>query len=139
MTNAELAEASLPDRVDHRSYAARGIDLVPGEHLGPAAAALERQQFATEAGERNRKRRRRKSKNKGKSDTALDGVENTPNSKKVIGTHGQSVELISDLEFRARLRLLASARTGSVAPALVRAVRHGTRLAEKTAQTFLEE
>jgi len=35
LQNAPLAEAKVDKVYDHRSYAAMGIDRVPGEHLGP--------------------------------------------------------------------------------------------------------
>ena len=41
-------------QVSHLSYAARGIDRVPGKHLGPSATALERRRQATERGRLNR-------------------------------------------------------------------------------------
>ncbi|MFN9507356.1 MAG: MobA/MobL family protein, partial [Rubrivivax sp.] len=42
LCNAALARAHVDARVDHRSYAARGIDRMPQVHLGPQAAAIER-------------------------------------------------------------------------------------------------
>jgi hypothetical protein len=41
-------------RVDHRSYADRGIDKVPGHHLGPHAMAMERRGIETGKGAYNR-------------------------------------------------------------------------------------
>jgi Ti-type conjugative transfer relaxase TraA len=38
--NRHYALAGLALRIDMRSYAARGIDMVPGKHLGPALSAL---------------------------------------------------------------------------------------------------
>ncbi len=40
--NGALEEAGSDERVDHRSFEARGIDMEPTKHLGPAAMALER-------------------------------------------------------------------------------------------------
>ena len=40
--NEALDEAGSSDRVDHRSYAERGIELEPTTHLGPAASGMER-------------------------------------------------------------------------------------------------
>jgi MobA/MobL family len=42
--NRAYAEAGLAVRVDHRSFERRGIEDVPGIHLGPVAAAMERRQ-----------------------------------------------------------------------------------------------
>jgi hypothetical protein len=39
-TNRALERAGREDRVDHRSYARRGIDREPGEHYEPAAAYM---------------------------------------------------------------------------------------------------
>lgn len=50
LINAALAEAGSDERVDHRSFAARGIDAEPTEHLGPAASAMERRGEASERG-----------------------------------------------------------------------------------------
>lgn len=41
-------------QVSHLSLAEQGVDRVPGEHLGPAATALERRNKRTQKGERNR-------------------------------------------------------------------------------------
>ena len=38
--NRHYAQAGLSVRIDMRSYAARGIDMIPGRHLGPALSAL---------------------------------------------------------------------------------------------------
>ncbi|MGH7100753.1 MAG: MobQ family relaxase, partial [Stellaceae bacterium] len=56
MQNRYLAQglgAEAP-RVSHLSYAARGIDRVPGKHLGPSATTLERRRQTTERGRLNR-------------------------------------------------------------------------------------
>lgn len=42
LANAALAAAGSADRIDHRSYAARGIDRVPTVHRGAHANAVER-------------------------------------------------------------------------------------------------
>ena len=41
-------------RVDHRSYAERGIDKVPGVHLGPQESHMEKKGIETKKGEHNR-------------------------------------------------------------------------------------
>jgi len=53
--NAELERHGYEDRVDHRSYAERGLDIMPQKHLGPAATAMERRGQRTELGDHNRK------------------------------------------------------------------------------------
>jgi MobA/MobL family len=53
--NRAYAEAGLNIRVDHRSHDRRGIKDVPGIHLGPAAAGMERRQpGSSERGDFNR-------------------------------------------------------------------------------------
>lgn len=52
--NRAYAAAGFDVRQDHRSYAAQGLDLVPGQHLGPAATTLERAGVPTAPGDRNR-------------------------------------------------------------------------------------
>lgn len=42
LANGALAAAGRAERVDHRSYARRGVARVPTEHEGPAAFAIER-------------------------------------------------------------------------------------------------
>lgn len=42
LCNAALERAGMAERVDHRSYARRGVDRIPTEHEGPAAYAAER-------------------------------------------------------------------------------------------------
>ena len=54
LINAGLEDAGSPERVDHRSFKARGIDRVPTTHLGPGATGYERQGHATERGDINR-------------------------------------------------------------------------------------
>lgn len=48
LTNKALAAAGIQETVDHRSNAARGIDRMPGTHLGPAATALRRRNQKTD-------------------------------------------------------------------------------------------
>ena len=43
------------ERIDHRSYAAQGIDKVPQKHLGAAACAIEKKGYCTDKGSFNRK------------------------------------------------------------------------------------
>lgn len=52
--NESLTAAHSDIRVDHRSFAARGIEREPTTHLGPAAAGMERRGEASERGEINR-------------------------------------------------------------------------------------
>ena len=47
--NRHYAKAGLSLRIDMRSYAARGIDLLPGRHLGPALSALRSRGYPAEA------------------------------------------------------------------------------------------
>ena len=42
-------------RIDHRSYAAQGIDKIPQKHLGAAACAIEKKGYRTDKGSYNRK------------------------------------------------------------------------------------
>lgn len=48
MTNKALEAHQVADRVDHRSYARRGLDAVPGRHLGPVRTAIRRREAAME-------------------------------------------------------------------------------------------
>ena len=56
--NRALARAQVAERVEHRSYARQGADLVAEQHMGPAATAMERRaereqvQAAEQASER---------------------------------------------------------------------------------------
>ena len=43
------------ERIDHRSYAAQGIDKLPQKHLGAAACAIEKKGYRTDKGSYNRK------------------------------------------------------------------------------------
>lgn len=54
MQNAALERANRPERVDHRSFKAQGIDRIPQIKMGQAANALERKGIATEKGDYNR-------------------------------------------------------------------------------------
>jgi len=54
LINESLERCGLEERVDHRSFETRGIELEPTEHLGPTAAAMERRGRKSERGERNR-------------------------------------------------------------------------------------
>jgi hypothetical protein len=54
LINDALERAGVDERVDHRSFEARGIDREPTEHLGPTASELEREGKASDKGERNR-------------------------------------------------------------------------------------
>jgi hypothetical protein len=54
MVNDQLETFGVMEQVDHRSYGAQSIDLVPTRHLGVAATALERRGVATELGNFNR-------------------------------------------------------------------------------------
>ncbi|MBS0445094.1 MAG: MobA/MobL family protein [Proteobacteria bacterium] len=55
LINDALEDAGSADRVDHRSFAARGIQRQPTTHLGPAAAAMERKHIhGSDRGDINR-------------------------------------------------------------------------------------
>lgn len=51
LVNVALEKAGHDQRIDHRSHKERGIEAAPSQHLGPAAAGLERR-----TGEPSRKR-----------------------------------------------------------------------------------
>ena len=53
--NAMLEFCNLSQRIDHRSYARRGLQQVPTVHMGVAASQMERRGLATEKGTVNRK------------------------------------------------------------------------------------
>lgn len=53
-TNLHLELAGREERLDLRSYKVRGIDKIPGVHLGPDAWQLEQQGQETDKGDRNR-------------------------------------------------------------------------------------
>ncbi len=48
--NKALEAAGDAARIDHRSYAAQGLDLVPGQHVGPHVAAMHLRGIRTERG-----------------------------------------------------------------------------------------
>lgn len=52
--NQALEAHGSTTRVDHRSYADRGLDREPGEHLGPQLWEMERRGVETGKGDRNR-------------------------------------------------------------------------------------
>jgi hypothetical protein len=57
--NAKLEKKSLPDRIDHRSYEAQGIDKIPTIHMGATASHFERNGIRTDKGDINRDVRER--------------------------------------------------------------------------------
>lgn len=54
LVNHALDKAKLQERVTHKSHAARGLEVEPTCHLGPAATAMERRGIQTERGNLNR-------------------------------------------------------------------------------------
>ena len=52
--NAAYREAGLDLRTDHRSHRDRGLEVEPTQHLGPAAAGMERRGERSERGDLNR-------------------------------------------------------------------------------------
>ena len=54
MVNQALIDIGSQERIDHRSYAAQGIDKIPGLHLGPVVAAMERKGTRTGRGDEMR-------------------------------------------------------------------------------------
>jgi hypothetical protein len=54
LINDALERAGVEERVDARSFEARGIDREATEHLGPTASEMERRGEETERGSRNR-------------------------------------------------------------------------------------
>ena len=52
--NRGLERAGYPERIDHRSFAARGIDREPSVHEGPSVREMEARGIRTERGGRNR-------------------------------------------------------------------------------------
>jgi hypothetical protein len=57
--NAALRQAGLAVSLDHRSARRQSLQHEPQEHLGPAAAAMERRGLRTRKGDRNRRCRQR--------------------------------------------------------------------------------
>lgn len=53
--NRYLELAGFSIRIDHRSYEAQGVDLVPSKHMGPIAASMERSGLPTRVGGINRR------------------------------------------------------------------------------------
>ena len=54
LANEFLAQNDRPERIDHRSHAARGMDELPTVHMGVAASQMEKKGVATDKGEINR-------------------------------------------------------------------------------------
>lgn len=54
LANNALRAAGADTRLDHRSYKRQGLELVPTQHMGPAATAMERRGERTEIGNYNR-------------------------------------------------------------------------------------
>ncbi len=54
LCNAKFAEKGLDCRIDHRSYARQGIDLIPTVHEGPAVRQMEAKGTPTDKGDLNR-------------------------------------------------------------------------------------
>ena len=54
LMNEELAKIGSSERVEHESFAARGVDKIPTKHVGPVATAMERKGTKTYKGNQNR-------------------------------------------------------------------------------------
>ena len=54
LMNEELARIGSSERVEHKSFADRGIDKIPTQHVGVEATAMERKGIKTVKGNRNR-------------------------------------------------------------------------------------
>lgn len=54
LINEALEDAGSDERVDHRSFEARGIDQEATQHLGPSASEMERRGATTDRGDENR-------------------------------------------------------------------------------------
>ncbi len=54
LANEYLEKNNRPERIDHRSHAARGMDELPTVHMGVAASQIEKKGIVTERGELNR-------------------------------------------------------------------------------------
>jgi hypothetical protein len=52
--NRSLEKLGREERIDHRSLQEQGVERLPQVHMGPHAAALERQGVATDKGDHNR-------------------------------------------------------------------------------------
>ncbi len=59
LINAALADGGSDERVDHRSYADRGLVKEPTTHLGPKATEIERRGEVSELGDANREVKQR--------------------------------------------------------------------------------
>ncbi|OOR74895.1 Mobilization protein [Bacillus cereus] len=53
--NLSLEKENVQERIDHRSYEERGIDLLPSKHIGYKEHQLEKRGIRTETGEYNRR------------------------------------------------------------------------------------
>ena len=53
--NRALEASGFTSRIDHRSYEAQGVDLIPTKHMGPSAAGMERKGIETRVGDINRR------------------------------------------------------------------------------------
>ncbi|KXY35537.1 MobQ family relaxase [Bacillus sp. FSL K6-0067] len=53
--NLSLEKANVQERIDHRSYEERGIELLPTKHIGYKEHQLEKRGIRTETGEYNRR------------------------------------------------------------------------------------
>ena len=54
LANEYLEKNNRPERIDHRSHAARGMDELPTVHMGVAASQMEKKGVVTDKGEINR-------------------------------------------------------------------------------------
>ena len=54
LCNAKFAEKGLDERIDHRSYARQGVELLPTVHEGPTVIAMEKRGIHTDKGDLNR-------------------------------------------------------------------------------------
>ena len=54
LCNAMFAEKNLDCRIDHRSFARQGVDLIPTQHEGPTVRAMEAKGIRTDKGNLNR-------------------------------------------------------------------------------------
>lgn len=54
MCNTYLEKSGHNERIDHRSYERQGLEILPTEHLGPAASQMEKRNIKTERGNINR-------------------------------------------------------------------------------------
>ena len=52
--NRALESAGFTCRIDYRSYEARGVDLIPTVHMGPAVVGMERRGISTRVAEMNK-------------------------------------------------------------------------------------